>query len=229
MTTIADNLSAILQRIRNAEQRANRPGGSVKLVAVSKTFPSADIQECYNAGQRIFGENRVQEGLYKIPEVSPEAEWHLIGPLQKNKARKALQAFTVIHSIDSLKLARYIDSIAEQLGIKARILLEIHIGGEESKFGFNPLELHEEWAMLKNLQHITIEGLMCIPPPVDNPENSRPYFQTLRSLRDSLATASLPLPELSMGMSHDFEIAIEEGATYVRVGTAIFGGRQYIS
>lgn len=225
--TIADNLNSILRRIRLSEQKAGRPEDSVKLVAVSKTFPAADVQSCLEAGQHIFGENRVQEGLAKMPLVSPEAEWHLIGPLQKNKIRKALQGYAVLHAVDSLKLARAIDSIAEELSIRPTVLLEVHIGGEDTKFGFEPFELHEDWNQLAQLKNINIQGLMCIPPPVDTPEKSRPFFRSLRDLRDSLATPELPLPELSMGMSHDFETAIEEGATYVRVGTAIFGGRHY--
>lgn len=223
--TIADNLSVILERIRKAEQAAGRPQGSVKLVAVSKTFPAADVRECLAAGQHIFGENRVQEGLSKIPEVPGEAEWHLIGPLQKNKVRKALQGFSVIHSVDSLKLAQFIDSVAGQLGIRARVLFEVHVGGEESKFGFEPDALQNEWSEITGLEHLDPLGLMCIPPPVDDPQQARPYFRQLRELRDALASPEHPLPELSMGMSHDFETAIAQGATYVRVGTAIFGGR----
>lgn len=223
--TIANNLSSILERIRKAEQAAGRPQGSVRLVAVSKTFPAGDVCECLAAGQRIFGENRVQEGLAKIPDVPAEAEWHLIGPLQKNKVRKALQGFSVIHSVDSLKLAEFIDSVAGQLGIRARVLFEVHVGGEESKFGFEPEGLCDQWSQLTSLPHLDLLGLMCIPPPADDPQEARPYFRQLRELRDSLASTEHPLPELSMGMSHDFETAIAEGATYVRVGTAIFGGR----
>lgn len=225
MHNIENNLSRVLTKISNAEKNAGRTPGTVKLVAVSKTFPAKDVCICLEAGQKIFGENKVQEGLTKIPNVPSEAKWHLIGPLQRNKVRKALQAFSVIHSVDSLKLAKFIDSVAEQLDIKATILLEVHIGEEETKFGFEPNELISSWAELSALQHTDIKGLMCIPPPVNTPEEARPYFKSLRELRDRLATKNNPLPELSMGMSHDFEIAIEEGATLVRIGSAIFGGR----
>ncbi len=225
--SIQKNLQAIQEQIRRAEKTAGRRNGEVKLVAVSKTFPAEDVEECYRAGQLLFGENRVQEGLAKIPLVPTDAEWHLIGPLKKNKVRKAMLNFSVLHAVDSFKLAEFIDSTAEQLGITANILLEIHIGSEETKFGFEPDELRKKWAALLELRHLNIRGLMCIPPPVDRPEDSRPYFKTLRNLRDELASDKTPLTELSMGMSHDFEIAIQEGATYVRVGTAIFGGRDY--
>lgn len=226
--SIQKNLEHILSRIRSAEARVGRPSGSVRLVAVSKTFPAEDVKTCYAAGQRIFGENKVQEGLGKIPKLPTDTEWHLIGPLQRNKVRKALEHFTLIHAVDSLRLARFIDTVAQEMRKRPRILLEVNIGGEESKFGFTPESLIQEWADLSSLNHLEIAGLMCIPPPVESSEEARPYFSQLRELKNTLSSKSnTPLTELSMGMSHDFETAVEEGATLVRVGTAIFGGRTY--
>lgn len=226
--SIAKNLERIEQRIRKAEQQANRREGSVRLIAVSKTFPAEDAWECYQAGQRLFGENKVQEALTKIPVLPEDTQWHLIGPLQRNKVRKIIGRAALIHTVDSLKLAEYMDSVAKEIGIVQKILLEVHVGGEESKFGFNRDELETEWPSLCNLNHLDIQGLMCIPPSVENPNEARPYFRQLRELKDKLNSADLrQLHELSMGMSHDFEAAIEEGATFVRVGTAIFGNRDY--
>lgn len=227
--SIPEQLSEIITRIHAAEKRANRPEGSVQLVAVSKTFPHTDVQICFDAGQRVFGENKVQEAMTKIPLLTKEIEWHLIGPLQRNKVRKALERFSLIHAVDSVRLALFIDTVAAELNIKPRILLEVNVGDENSKFGFSTDEITEQWSQLNALQHVDIAGLMCIPPPVENPEDARPYFKKLRELRDTFKTQSTThsLTELSMGMSHDFEIAIEEGATLVRVGTAIFGGRTY--
>lgn len=226
--SIQQHLEHILSRIRAAERRAGRPGGSVRLVAVSKTFPPEDVQACYNAGQRVFGENRIQEALGKIHALPPDTEWHLIGPLQRNKVRKAIEHFTLIHAVDSLRLAQFMDTVAQETGKRPRILLEVNVGGEESKFGFSPAALEREWDSLAALSHLEIGGLMCIPPPVDDPEQARPYFRLLRELKETLADRGrASLEELSMGMSHDFETAVEEGATLVRVGTAIFGGRTY--
>lgn len=228
MNTIAEQLKDVLDRIRQAEQRSGRPAGAINLVAVSKTFPAEDVQECYQAGQRIFGENKVQEMLSKIPALPADAQWHLIGPLQRNKVRKVVGKSALIHSVDSLRLATYIDSVAQEFGVCQPILLEVHIGGEDSKFGFSPDELKVAWGALLELGHLDIRGLMCIPPPVDDPNDARPFFQQLRSLRDELNEQSPhTIHELSMGMSHDFEIAVEEGATMVRVGTSIFGHRDY--
>ncbi|MEG0024489.1 MAG: YggS family pyridoxal phosphate-dependent enzyme [Akkermansia sp.] len=226
--SIIQNLESIQARIRIAEQRAGRPSGSVTLIAVSKTFPTEDVIECHEAGQSIFGENRVQEALTKIPSLPTTVQWHLIGPLQRNKVRKALLAFHLIHTVDSLKLAEYINEVAAELNITPQILLEVHVGGEETKFGFEQDTLLTEWGQLSSLPHLQIKGLMCIPPPTQSTEEMRPYFRSLVQLRDTLVQKGpIDLPELSMGMSHDFEIAIEEGATFVRVGTAIFGHRDY--
>lgn len=226
--SIQQNLEHILSRIRAAERRAARPEGSARLVAVSKTFPAQDVKTCHEAGQRVFGENRVQEALGKITALPADTEWHLIGPLQRNKVRKAIEHFTLIHAVDSLRLAQFMDTVAQETGKRPRILLEVNVGDEDSKFGFSPEALEREWKELSSLKHVEISGLMCIPPPVENPEDARPYFRRLRELKETLSDkGGATLTELSMGMSHDFETAVEEGATLVRVGTAIFGGRSY--
>lgn len=226
MSSISSNLSHIQMAIHQAESRANRPVGSCQLIAVSKTFSAHDVQACFNAGQRLFGENRVQEGVAKHPGVDASAEWHLIGPLQRNKIRKALCVFSTLHAVDSLKIAQAISATAGEMGLKPRVLLEVNIGDESTKHGMTPQEITDSWQALTTLPHLLIVGLMCIPPIAEDPEGSRPYFRALRELRDDLqARGPIALPELSMGMSQDFHIAIQEGATYVRVGTAIFGGR----
>ncbi len=226
---IPKHLSEIRDLIAQAEQRAHRPAGSVKLLAVSKTFPCSDIMESYDAGQRLFGENKLQEAMEKIPQLPADTQWHLIGPLQRNKVRKALQqGFVLIEAVHSLRLAEAISRIALELGVTASILIEVNIDGEESKHGFSVEELSAEWETLTSLPALDIRGLMCIPAPSDESEDSRPAFSALRELAVELrARGPLPLEELSMGMSHDFAIAIEEGATIVRVGSAIFGRRDY--
>ena len=171
--SIQQNLEHIISRIRAAEARAGRPKGSARLVAVSKTFPACDVLACYDAGQRVFGENRVQEALEKIPALPPDTEWHLIGPLQRNKVRKALEHFTLIHAVDSLRLAQFLDTVAQETGKRPRILLEVNVGAEDSKFGFSPELLERDWEELARLGHIEIAGLMCIPPPEDAPEEAR--------------------------------------------------------
>lgn len=226
---IQDQLREIRAQIAAAATRAGRTPDSVLLLAVSKTFPVEDIMQAYHDGQRCFGENRLQEAMAKMPEMPADCAWHLIGPLQRNKVRKALeQGFELIEAVDSLKLAQAISRIAGELGITARILLEVNVDGESTKHGFTPAELTHIWPELTALPHLDIRGLMCIPAFTDEPEDARPAFRTLRLLAEQLrATGPLPLPELSMGMSHDYPIAIEEGATIVRVGSAIFGKRDY--
>lgn len=226
---IEDQLAEIREKIAAAEKKAGRAAGSVALLAVSKTFPVSDIMHAYEDGQRLFGENRLQEAMEKMPAMPADCEWHLIGPLQRNKVRKALeQGFTLIEAVDSRKLAEAISRIAGELGVTARILIEVNVDGEESKHGFTPAGLQEEWAALTALPHLEIRGLMCIPAPTESPEGARPAFATLRTLAETLrARGPLPLPELSMGMSHDYAVAVEEGATIVRVGSAIFGKRVY--
>lgn len=226
---IQDQLQEIRARIAAAEQRAGRPAGSVTLLAVSKTFPVSDILQAYADGQRLFGENRLQEAMEKIPAMPQDCVWHLIGPLQRNKVRKALeQKIALLQAVDSQKLAEAVSRIAGELGTTARILLEVNVDGEESKHGFTPAGLQEAWDALCALPHLEIRGLMCIPAPTADPQGARPAFAALRGLAEVLrARGPLPLPELSMGMSHDYEVAVEEGATIVRVGSAIFGKRDY--
>ncbi len=226
MTPIAQRLSEIHQRIARAADRAARNHSEIGLIAVSKTHPVESVRELFDAGQSVFGENRVQELLAKAPLVPAGLHWHLIGHLQKNKIRKVLPVVELLHGVDSVDLAREIDRIAAELGLFPRVLLEVNVAGEESKFGFHPDPLSEVVSELLTLPRIQVEGLMTIAPYTDDPETVRPVFRGLRELRDALEQkTSTPLPVLSMGMSGDFEVAIEEGATLVRVGTALFGER----
>ncbi len=197
------------------------------LVAVSKTHPPEAVSELLQAGQTIFGESRVQEAKAKIPLVSGKAHWHFIGHLQKNKIRQALPLFDLFHGVDSLELARDFQRIADETGDKLTVLLEVNVAGESTKFGFRPDTLRAQFEELLQLGRLNIEGVMCIPPPQPRAEDSRKFFVALRELRDRLQTEfRVGLPQLSMGMSGDYEVAVEEGATLVRVGTAIFGDRQ---
>lgn len=226
MSDIADRLNQIRARITSACTRAGREVSSVELVAVSKTKPAELIQEAVDAGQLLFGENRVQEILLKRPLLSSKLRWHLIGPLQSNKVRKILPQVEMIEAVDSLDIAKDINRIAAELGLHPKVLLEINVAVESSKHGFGATQIREQLEELYSLDRLYIQGLMCIPPFDLTPEQSRKYFVQLRTLRDELEKlGGAPLPVLSMGMSHDFEVAIEEGATLVRVGTAIFGGR----
>ena len=226
MSQISDNLINIHSRIQDAAHRVGRQVSDVRLVAVSKTYPPAVIQEAWNAGQHVFGENRVQDALPKIAELPAEAEWHFIGHLQSNKIRKALPAFTLIHGVDNREIAIQINRIAGEMGLTANILLEINVSGEATKFGFSPADLRENLEGLLCLPNIRINGLMTMAPYSEDPETARPVFSKLRILRDELAAQSgQALPELSMGMSGDFEVAIQEGATIVRIGSSIFGHR----
>jgi pyridoxal phosphate enzyme (YggS family) len=223
---IADRLTEILDRINSAALRARRNPDEIQLVAVSKTHPPSAVQQAFQAGQRIFGESRVQELLAKAPVLSSSIRWHFIGHLQSNKIRKLLPLCELIHGVDNPGLARDIDRIAADLGLFPRVLLEVNVSGEGTKFGFKPDELRRQIDDLLALPRVQVEGLMAIPAPVENPEDVRPAFRLLRDLRDEISSATgTPLPVLSMGMSGDYEIAIEEGATLVRVGTAIFGHR----
>ncbi|GAT32793.1 hypothetical protein TSACC_21195 [Terrimicrobium sacchariphilum] len=223
---IANRLTETLDRINLAAQRGGRDPSEIQLVAVSKTHPPEAVQEAFEAGQRIFGESRVQELLAKAPSLSSAIRWHFIGHLQANKIRKMLPLCELIHGVDSSDLARDIDRIAGELGLFPRILLEVNVSGEGTKFGFKPDALREQIDELLALPRVQVEGLMAIPAPVADPEDVRPAFRLLRELRDEISsTTGTPLPVLSMGMSGDYEIAIEEGATLVRVGTAIFGHR----
>ena len=226
MSEIEENLAEILNRIAAAAKRGGRDPADVKLVAVSKTFPAEFVRAAREAGQTLFGESRVQEAAAKIPDLPGALSWHFIGHMQKNKVRRALPLFELFHSIDSTDLAQAMDRVAAEEGAFPRGLLEVNVAGEASKFGFSPDALEREIDGLLTLPRLQIEGLMTIAPYDDEPEASRPHFRALRELRDRLAAKTgLPFGTLSMGMSGDFEIAVEEGATLVRVGSAIFGYR----
>jgi len=228
MTDIAAHLSAVREQIKQAAARAGRDPSAVRLIAVSKTHPAAAVDAAVAAGQRVFGESRVQESRDKIPACPPGLEWHFIGHLQKNKVRQALPLFSFFHSVDSTALAETINRIAGETGKPVDGLLEVNVSGEESKYGFTPDRLRAEFPALAKLPHLRIRGLMTMAPYSDNPQDARPVFRTLRELREELQSAhGHPLPELSMGMSGDFEPAVEEGATLVRVGSSIFGARPY--
>jgi pyridoxal phosphate enzyme (YggS family) len=207
-------------------RRVGRKPQSVVLIAVSKTFPVSDIAEAVKAGQQVFGESRLQEAEAKIDALPASLSWHFIGGVQRNKVRKILQKFGVIHAIDSLRLAEYVNGIAGELGHASEIFLQVNIGGEASKGGFEPEVLRQEIGKLGALEHLRIRGLMCIPPAGPDAESARRWFVSLRDLRDELeAISGRQFPQLSMGMSGDYEVAIEEGATHVRVGSLIFGHR----
>jgi PLP dependent protein len=230
--SVADNLSAIHERIARAAARAGRTPESVSLMAVTKTQPAARILEVYDAGHRLFGENRVQEFEGKAGALShlSDAAFHMIGHLQSNKAGKAVELFHAVDSLDSAKLGERLNAAATKLDKVVSVLIEINIGGEEAKSGIAPgsPELEQILTSAPAWTHLRLQGLMTVPPFTDDPEGARPFFRRLRESRDRLAARKLPavsLELLSMGMSHDFEVAIEEGSTCVRVGTAIFGER----
>lgn len=228
MSEIGRNLAEIQGKIGAACQSAGRLPHSVELVAVSKTFPATLIREAAEAGQRIFGESRLQEAEPKISALPGQLDWHFIGRVQSNKVRKILPLFGTIHAIDSLRLAKYTAGVAAELGLFPKVFLQVNVGGEASKGGFEPEELEREIEELLQVERLEILGLMCIPPPGPDAEASRPWFRQLRELRDRIGgTTGVFLSGLSMGMSGDYEVAIEEGATHVRVGSAIFGKRSY--
>jgi PLP dependent protein len=224
---IAEHLNSIRQRIRAACGRAGRTPESVTLLAVSKTHPPETIREAVDCGQLLFGENKIQEAKAKIPLCPGKCRWHFIGHLQSNKVRDAVELFAMIQGVDSLALAREISKRCEPAARTMPVLLEVNVAGEASKFGYAPERLLAELAELNALPKIEIHGLMAIPPYTTDPEKARPYFRRLRELKQRAeAVLGATLPHLSMGMSGDFEIAIEEGATMVRVGTALFGQRR---
>jgi PLP dependent protein len=231
--SISENLAAVRERINGAAKRAGRSPEEISLMVVSKTQAVERIREAYSAGQRLFGENRVQEFAGKfdaIPDLR-DAEWHMIGHLQTNKAAKAVELFRAVDSVDSLKLAEKLDAAARALGKKLDVLVEINVGGEAAKSGIAPDSpaLEELLLAAPRLEALAFRGLMTVPPFTDDPQGARPHFRRLRELRDVIARRKLPavaMEQLSMGMSHDFEVAIEEGSTCVRVGTGIFGERQ---
>ena len=226
MPSLTENLEAVRERIASAAQRAGRKHGDVELVAVSKTYPVEMIREAAEAGQELFGESRIQEALIKIPSLPSRLRWHFIGHLQSNKVRKVLPYFELIHGVDSSSLARDIDRIGGEMGIFPRVLLEVNVSGEGSKHGFVPEALERELEGLLAMPRLQVEGFMTMAPLAAEAEASRHYFAALRELRDRLSTTTgIPLSTLSMGMSGDYEVAVEEGATLVRVGSAIFGNR----
>jgi PLP dependent protein len=228
MSEIAENLSAVKQELLAACSRSGRDPASVELIAVSKTFPISSICDAVDAGCRHFGESKLQEAEPKIAALPGSIHWHFIGGVQRNKVRKLLQNFETIHAIDSLKLATYADQIASELGRFPKIFLQINIGQEATKGGFLVDTLRTEMESILSLKRLEILGLMCIPPAGPDAESARKWFVLLRKMRDVLEQEfAIHLPALSMGMSHDFQVAIEEGATHVRVGSAIFGKRAY--
>jgi pyridoxal phosphate enzyme (YggS family) len=227
VSTIAKNLELVKSRIAQAAAKSNRSLDEIELVAVTKTHSAETVRQAITAGHLLFGESKVQEARAKIPLLPSNLHWHFIGHLQKNKIRHALPLFELIHSVDSLELAQAIDRIAHDDGVHPRVLLEANVAGEASKFGFQPDKLRQEMESLLALPRLSIEGLMCIPPLGQDAEASRKYFAALRELKNSLENEfEFKLPHLSMGMTNDYAVAVEEGATLIRVGTAIFGERR---
>lgn len=227
---IADNLTHILAKIAAAARRAGRDPASVRLVAVSKTIPAEAVEDAARAGQRLFGENYVQEFTAKAREVREPVEWHFIGHLQSNKVKYLAGLVTCIHSVDRLSLAEEIDRQWAKRDAVCDILVQVNIADEETKSGTSASELTDLVAAMATLPHVRVRGLMTMPPFFDDPEEARPYFRELRRLADAVAAENIPgisMTELSMGMSGDFEAAVEEGATLVRIGTALFGERVY--
>ena len=227
--TIAANLAAVRSRLERAAAESGRPPDAVRLIAVSKTFPVEAIRAAIAAGQREFGENRVQEAIPKIEAIrDADVRWHLIGHLQSNKARKAARPFDVVQSVDSADLLRKLDAAADEAHRQPELLVEVNLAGEATKHGAPEHDVRTILNLAGELRAARVVGLMLLPPLFDDPEDGRPYFRRLRELRDRLVDEGRPpaqLAELSMGMSHDFEVAVSEGATMVRVGTAIFGTR----
>jgi pyridoxal phosphate enzyme (YggS family) len=225
-----ERLDAVRARIERAVRRAGRDPGAVTLVAASKTVSVDRLAEAVACGCRIFGENRVQEALAKIDAVKGDGgiEWHLIGPLQPNKVKHAVGRFALLHAVDRLDVAERLDRAARERGLTQRVLLEVNVAGETTKHGFRPGDLKSAVERMGAFAGLRVLGLMTIPPPAEKPEDTRPHFRRLRALAEEVEAMRVPgvsMKELSMGMSADFEIAIEEGATLVRVGTALFGPR----
>ncbi len=225
---VSEALAAVLKRVEDACDRSGRDADEVTLVGVSKLQPVEKIRAAVEAGQRVFGETRVQEALAKSAELEVNLDWHLVGPLQSNKVKPASRLFSTIHSVDRLKVARLLDKDAGRLGRPIAGFIEVNLGAEPTKHGFLIEGIAEEVRPLADYENLRIVGLMAIPPFEEDPEKARVWFRRLRELRDELRSRSEwdgRLPWLSMGMSHDFEIAVEEGATHIRVGTALFGER----
>jgi hypothetical protein len=237
MSTVKENLLRVLERIEKAARKAGRDPKEIKLVAVSKTVEVARIKEAIEAGVTILGENYVQEAQKKIEEIGKPActdrfgegrpvSWHFIGHLQSNKAKYAVRLFDMVHSLDSIPLAEELNRRAEQAGQVIKVMTEVNLSKEATKFGTDEEQLLNLARRIQDLKHLSLEGLMTMPPYFDSPEMSRPYYVALREFKEKMTGEGVPLQELSMGMSNDFEVAIEEGATFVRVGTAIFGSRK---
>lgn len=230
MEHIARNIQQIREQMAKAADRCGRPLEDISLLAISKTFPKEFVTKAAEAGIRMFGENRVQEAESKIPGLAGIAglQWHMVGHLQTNKAKHAAELFDVIHSVDHVKLASRLNQASREAGKILSVLLQVDLGGEETKFGADPEQLREIIEAMPSFTNLRLNGLMTIPPFLENAEQVRPYFARLRELRDAIESEQpgcLGMKHLSMGMSHDFEQAIEEGATIIRIGTAIFGVR----
>lgn len=226
MAEIAENLNRVREQIAQSAAKAGRAADDIELVAITKTHDAERVREAVDAGQQLFGESRVQEARAKISELPSALRWHFVGHLQKNKIRHALPLFELFHSVDSLALGQEMNRMANEEGMHPRVLLEVNVAGEGSKFGFKPATVRAEMESLLALPRLSIEGLMIIPPLAEEAEAARTFFVQLRELRDALEKEfDLKLPQLSMGMTNDFMVAVEEGATLVRVGTAIFGER----
>ena len=223
---LEQNYSRICGEVRQAAEGAGRDPASVRLLAVSKKVPAERLRVLWGMGHRLFGENRVQEARAKIPEMPSGGEWHFIGGLQTNKAKEAVEWFDVVESVDRLELAQELQKRAEAAGKNLRVLVEVNVGGEAAKHGAKPEEAENLLAALSGMSRLEVRGLMAIPPFREDPAEARPFFRRLREIRDRLEQSlGAGLPELSMGMSHDFAVAIAEGATLVRLGTALFGAR----
>jgi pyridoxal phosphate enzyme (YggS family) len=227
MTDVETRLADIQRRIAEACGRVGRDPAGVKLLAVTKTLGPDVVQEAVSAGLSFFGESRIQESRFKISQCSSTLHWHFIGHVQTNKARETVRLFEMIHAVDSLRLLESLDRVAQEEGRSMPVCLEVNVSGERSKFGMAPDEVPAVLARAATLFRVHVEGLMTIPPIAQDPGEARPFFRRLRELRDRCqGETGLPLPELSMGMSHDFEVAVEEGATWVRVGSLLFGPRK---
>lgn len=226
MSSVKENYLKVMEQIVKAAQKAGRNPEEINLVAVSKTVESARIKEAIEAGVSILGENYVQEAQKKIDEIGRTVSWHFVGHLQSNKAKYAIRLFDMIHSLDSISLAEELNRRAEKEGRTMNAMIEVNLSGEATKFGAEEARVFDIAQRVLNLSHLSLVGLMTMPPYFDSPEMSRPYFIQLRELKERMDKEGIPVKELSMGMSNDFEIAIEEGATFVRVGTAIFGERK---
>jgi hypothetical protein len=228
MSETSNHLAEVVGNIAKACSRTGRDAAAVQLIAVSKTFPADVVREAVLVGQLHFGESKLQEAESKIGLLPGNLHWHFIGRIQRNKVRKLLQHFEVLHGIDSFRLAAFANEVAKEAGLYPKVFLQVNVGDEASKGGFEPEELRAEMSQLLALDRLEIIGLMCIPPAGPSAEAARPWFVKLRELRDTLQREfDVALPALSMGMSGDYEVAVEEGATHVRVGSAIFGKRAY--